>query len=226
MSERNDEANTPSDGQPSIPTLKDVIEAIKKLLYAAVQKDRPEGIDKEVTVLYKVVDGSQRKTDALVAACLSDWQSFIKDLQCPDHQPLNADKAAILLIHRTFNRWRRKKYRDDQSAEQVDRANVKDKDGEFLPFDPAMPAWRQEAVKFSEEIIAIVVAGFSPRDRMIVELLYFEEMTGKEIVRKLKRHFLESQFRLPWLQEFGRSLTMNSVDCGKQNSPSELGFFC
>ncbi|MBX9681849.1 MAG: hypothetical protein K2X38_24075 [Gemmataceae bacterium] len=171
------------DGFPSPPEL---AEAVKRFLAEALQGDSASGPVREATLLYKFSTASQQKTADVVAACLSDWHSFVREFENGDREPMDLDDVVVLLIHRTYNRMRRQKYRDDQMNEQLAKGRSKTRDGEMLPFDPAMQPWRLGAVKNLEEEIAFILKDRSPRDRFIIELRYFAELKPKDIVQRVK----------------------------------------
>jgi hypothetical protein len=183
---KSNNAPSPDDAGERFPSLLELVEAVKKFLSDALGGDATTGAGREATLLYKFSNVSQAKTDAVVAACLSDWHSFVQDFDKEDREPMDLDDVVVLLIHRTYNRMRRQKYRDDQMNEQLAMGRAKGNDGETLPFDPAMQPWRLGSVKNLQEEIAVVLKDRSPRDRLIIELRYFAEMKPKEIVERVK----------------------------------------
>ncbi len=167
------------------PSLPDVIEATEQLLRTALRAGRPHGVQWEVTELYRAADASRHKTEALLAACLSDWHSFVRDLENAGDEPLSLDQVTTLLVHRAYNRHRRKEYRDKQMAKQVEHAHVRGRDGEQLPFDPPARS-SDEALKNLSEEIAFLMAERSLRDRLIIELRYFGGFAPAEIIPRVR----------------------------------------
>lgn len=176
----------PADSPEGFPSLPELAEAVKNFLAQALHGGAASGPVREATLLYKFSKASQQKTADVVAACLSDWHSFVREADDADREPMDLDDVVVLLIRRTYNRVRRQKYRDDQMSEQLAKGRAKARDGEMLPFDPAMQPWRLGTVKNLEEEIAFILKDRSPRDRFIIELRYFAELKPKEIVQRVK----------------------------------------
>ncbi|MFO0863747.1 MAG: hypothetical protein U0744_03665 [Gemmataceae bacterium] len=177
---------SPDEPTEYFPSLLELVEAVKKFLADALSGDAATGPSREAAMLYKFSNVSQAKTDAVVAACLSDWHSFVQEFNEADRDPVDLDDVVVLLIHRTYNRMRRQKYRDDQMNEQLSKGRAKGSDGEALPFDPAMQPWRLGSAKNLQEEIAVLMKERSPRDCLIIELRYFGELKPKQIVERVK----------------------------------------
>lgn len=186
MGKENEEAGY---GNPcdKIPSLEDVLHETEKLLRAALQKGRPQGIEKEAVKLYHDTDDSKGKTAAMLAACLSNWNSLVQQLNlCSEEDlPLSLEEVTVWLIHRAYLHKRRKGYQNKKMDQQIARANVRGQDGELLPFDPPAAAERKIFLEDLEEVIALVMKEHSVRDRMVLEL-WLDEHTYEEVVAKIK----------------------------------------
>jgi hypothetical protein len=174
---------------PAAVDMAEVIDEAMRLLRAALEEGRPDGVAREALRIYWGADDPSHKTEATHAAFLSHWPSFLAYLEDSGAQdrPLAKEEIAALLIHRTRLRQRRREYRDEQMAQQVDRAHARGSDGERLPFDPAAPRARGEALKSLREEIDSVVMNYPVRDRMIIELRYFAELPPKQIVEAVRK---------------------------------------
>jgi chromatin segregation and condensation protein Rec8/ScpA/Scc1 (kleisin family) len=170
-----------------VPSMEDVIKETEKLLRAALQKGRPEGIEWKAVKLYHDTDDSKGKTAAMLAACLSNWESLVQQLErcSTEDEPLSVEEVTARLVHRSHLRKRRKNYRDKQMDQQTARANVRSDDKEFRPFDPPAPEDGEISLKDLEEEIALLLEKRSIRDRMVLEL-WLDEYTYEEIVEKIK----------------------------------------
>lgn len=166
-----------------------LLDEVMRLIHDALQEGRPKGIAWEAKRLYEGSDDPRHKSDATKAAFLSNWSSFARYLAevRPETEALDKEAIAALFIHHTFNRWRRKTYRDKQMDRQVARANVDGQDGDNLPFDPEDRKAREESVKNLHEVIASILGKRSVRDRMVLELKYFAELNYTAIVQEVKK---------------------------------------
>jgi hypothetical protein len=197
MGKGNEEADGVKPGKAT-PSLEELCRAVEQMLRTALRKGRPRGVEWEVVDLYRDTDDSTGRTLAVLGACLSGWESLAPDLEALAGQegPLSLEDIAALLIHRTHLRKRRRDYRDQQMARQVDRANVRAPDGEILPFDPQAPEERQDFLKNLEELIATLLAERSVRDRMVLDL-YLHGHTYAAIVEAVQAALPDERLSQP-----------------------------
>jgi hypothetical protein len=95
-----------------------------------------------------------------------------------------ADLAA-LFIQRAYNRMRRQNAADRRLAHQVAQGQVRGKDGDLLPFDPAAPPPSEELVKILHEEIAVLLQERSGRDRLVIEL-WLDGLIYEKIVERVR----------------------------------------
>jgi hypothetical protein len=189
----------------------EVLREAETLLRAALQEGRPKGTSWEVVRLYHDTDQSRGKTEAVLAACLSNWQGVAQhiDEAMQEDRPLEIGEITSMLIHKAFLRKRCKDYRDRQMAEQVARAKVTGSNGEYLPFDPADLGERKQSLKLFGEEIALVLKERSVRDRMVIELRA-DGYSPREIVDKVKAALPDEPMSEPTvsriIQRFGDDL--------------------
>ncbi len=173
--------------QPNLDMI-ELLNAVMKLLRAALVQDRPQGVAREAVRLYHGSDDPSHKTEATQAAFLSNWPDFVRycDEIGRDDEPLSNEHLAALYIHHTFNRRRRKDRRDKQLAHEVARATLHGEDGEQMPFDPKDSREKEDFLKNVSEEMALSLESRSPRDRMVLELKYFHGLDPKTIVERVK----------------------------------------
>lgn len=181
----------PSRNDSSVPDPTPPSEFMLALLNRAVEQIREALHQGHLNDAARIYQGNGN-TLATQGALLSAYQSFLRELDAGEDQPEALDVAELagVFVHRTWNRMRRKQYRDDQMAEQVWRAHAPGKNGELLPFDPVDPHERDDLVKKLRLEIAEVLGKRSARDRYLIGLKSAKH-TGKEIVQKVRIAFPE-----------------------------------
>jgi hypothetical protein len=146
-----------------------------------------EGRRNDATQLYHGNDGDSLATEG---ALLSAWSSFAGQLDAEAELPetVTMPELAARFIHKTYNRWRRKKRRDDQMNQQTARGQTRDADGASTPLDFADHRQPEELKNLSlelGEVIKKVLGTRSVRDRLVIEL-WIEGHTYEVIVERVQ----------------------------------------
>jgi hypothetical protein len=188
MGKENDGKDDRNENTPD-PFMLELLDEAMKLIRAALKEGRPHGIVWEAKRLYEASDDPSHKSEATKAAFLSNWPSFARYLAeaGQETESLSKEQIAVIFIHHTFKRWRRKTYRDKQMDGQVARGYVPGEDGELMPFNPEDRKAREESVKNLQEEIAFILGKRSVRDRMVLEMKYFGELNHASIVQEVRK---------------------------------------
>lgn len=187
MDRPKDQDSTNTDSSPL--NMQELLKEVTDFLRVALNQNRPKGVATEALRLYHGAESPIHKTEQFQGAILSNWPSFVEYASHlgQDDEPLTREKLVTLLIHHTFNRKRRKDYADKKMEDAIARAAVPGKDGALMPFDPADPKSKGDFTKFLLEEIDQVLEGRSPRDRLVIQLRYFEDLDHKAIIEQVKQ---------------------------------------
>ncbi|MCI0456721.1 MAG: hypothetical protein L0Z62_07050 [Gemmataceae bacterium] len=146
-----------------------------------------EGRRDDATKLYR---GHQNDTEAMTAALLSVWQTFVDHPGSFEELSESATDVDIagFFMRLACRRMRRKRHADQRVAAQVAWASVRGMEGDILPFDPEDPKGNDEFVKNTRREIAEVLGKRSPHERFVIEMR-MAGYTGREIVERVKEEF-------------------------------------
>lgn len=167
-----------------------LLDAVVKILRQALQEKSPRKEKREVKQLYFDKEVSRNRTEALQGALLSGWQSFENYIEQLPNNPdnLTVEDVAGLFIRHTYNRRRRRDYRDGIIQREMANGKMHDSEGGERILDFADSKASHECMAEIKDAMEKVIESYPEIDKRIIALK-IDHYSAKDIKAIFQEEF-------------------------------------